>query len=296
MTKQPKHIEDDKVSFIDILLFLKTSVRNVITSSIVCLFIGAAYYFAMPKLYEVSATIQMATVAREAIEKPDVLLEKIKLPLFFSAPTLQACGSDGDLSSNKNFAEKLKPTLNQSAPHISFSAQARSTQEARGCLNAVISEIQKSQNELAKPLIEQKKQKIVQLSDQLKIAEGMDMSFPTTKYNNLTDTQVSARILAMTFSLARDTEIRNLRSTINALEVDLIPPNTQPLSFVEAIYAPEISNNKRPIFTLGLSLALGVFFGLLITGVLRLVTEIRRQMRDTEKKMPDNSPNPPSSK
>ncbi len=285
MTTHPQQI-DDEISLIDILLFLKASVRNVITSSIVCLLIGSAYYFAMPKMYEATATIQMAIVAGEAVETPAVLLEKIKLPLFFSATALQACGSDGDLSSHTKFADKLKPTLNKSAPLISLSAQARSTQEARICLDAVISEIQKSQNELAKPVIEQKKQKIAQLSNQLKLAEDMAKSFPTTKYNNsATEAQFSARTLVMSHSLVIATEISDLRSKINALENDLIPPRTQPPSLAAPIYAPEVSNNKRPMFTLGLSLALGVFLGLLITGALRLVQEIRRQMQEAKARL-----------
>ena len=283
MTTHPQKIEDDEISLIDILLFLKASVRNVITSSIVCLLIGSAYYFAMPKMYEATATIQMAIVAGEVVETPAVLLEKIKLPLFFSATALQACGSDGDLSSHTKFADKLKPAINKSAPLISLSAQARSTQEARACLGAVISEIQKSQNDLAKPVLEQKKQKLAQLSDQLKAAEEMAKSFPTTKANNnATDAQFSARTLVMSSNLGIATEMSDLRRKINNLEAELIPPQTQPPSLAAPMYAPEVSNNKRPVFTIGLSLALGVFLGLLITGLQRVVPEIRRQMREAE--------------
>jgi hypothetical protein len=36
------------------------------------------------------------------------------------------------------------------------------------------------------------------------------------------------------------------------------------------------------LFTLGFCLALGVFLGLLVTGVQRVVPEIRRQMREAE--------------
>jgi hypothetical protein len=286
MNTQSKQIEDDEISLIDILLFFKASGRNVLTSTIVCLLIGSAYYFATPKMYEATATIQMAIVAGESIETPAVLLEKIKLPLFFSATALQVCGLDGDISSHTKFADKLKPTLNKSAPLISLSAQARSTQEARICLDAVISEIQKSQNELAKPVIEQKKQTIAHLKDQLKLGEEMTKSFPTTKDNkSATDAQFSARTLVMSFSLASAKEISDLKSKINALETDLITPQTQASSLAVPIYAPEDSINKRPIFTLGLSLALGVFLGLLITGALRLVQEIRRQMQEAKARL-----------
>ena len=285
MTTQSQQIEDDEITLIDILLFLKASGRHVLISTIGCLLVGVAYYFSVPKMYEATATIQMAMVAGEVVETPAILLEKIKLPLFFSSAALQACGSDGDLSSHTKFADKLKPAINKSAPFISLSAQARSTQEAPACLDAVISEIQKSQNDLAKPVLEQKKQKLAQLSDQLKAAEEMAKSFPTTKAtNNAMDAQFSARTLVMPFNLANASEMSDLRKKINELEAELIAPQTQPLSLAAPMFAPEVSNNKRPVFTLGLSLALGVFLGLAVTGVQRVVPEIRRQMREAEAK------------
>jgi len=286
-TQSQQQVEDDEISLIDILLFLKASGRNVFISTIVCLLIGVANYFAVPKMYEATATIQMAMVAGEVVEMPATLLEKIKLPLFFSSAALQVCGSDGNLSSHSKFADKLNPAINKAAPLISLSVQARSTQEARACLDAVISEIQKSQNDLAKPVFEQKKQKLTHLSDLLKAAEEMAKSFPVTMANkNATDAQFSARALVTSANIANFSQISDLRRSINNMEAELMPPLTQPPSLVAPVYAPEVSNNKnkRPVFTLGLSLALGVFLGLLITGVQRVVPEIRRQMREAEAK------------
>lgn len=81
-TQSQQQVKDDEISLIDILLFLKASGRNVFISKIGCLLIGVVYYFAVPKMYEATATIQMATVAGEMVETPAILVEKIKLPLF----------------------------------------------------------------------------------------------------------------------------------------------------------------------------------------------------------------------
>jgi len=283
MATQSHKQKEDEISIIDILLFLKASGRNVLLSTVVCLTAGATYYFVVPKMYEATATITMAMVAGELVEPPAILLEKIKLPLFFSAATLQACGSDLEPSSQYKFADKLKPTLNKSVHFISFSAQAHSTQEARACLEAVIGEIQKSQNELAMPLIEQKKQKLAGLIDKLKFSEDMAKNFPIFKTgSNTSDPQLSSRTLVMFLALSNANEMSDLRKQINTLETDLIPPQSQPLSLAEPIYAPEVLIKKRPLFTLGLSLALGVLSGLLVTGVMRVVPEIWRQMREAE--------------
>jgi len=281
--QDPARAGDDEISLIDILIFLIASGGNIVKSTLVCLALGGAYYFSVPKMYEATATIAMSTVAGEPVEAPAVLLEKMKLPLYFAPATLRACGSDGQLNSQAKVVDKIKPTINKSAPWVSFATQAQSTQEAKACLSAVIAEVNSNQAEIAKPLIDQKKQKLSQLSDQLKLAEDMAKNFLTTKLNSVSsDTQFSARTLVMSSTLANATEMNDLRKEINNLESSLIPPQTQPPSLAAPIYAPEVSINKRPLFNLGLCLALGVFLGLLVSGVMRVAPEIRRQIREAE--------------
>jgi hypothetical protein len=279
----PTRAEDYEISLIDILIFLIASGKNIVKSTLVCLALGGAYYFSVPKMYEATATISMATVAGDTVEAPANLLEKMKLPLYFTPATMQACGSDGHLNSQAKIIDKIKPTLNKVASTISLATQAQSTQEAKACLSAVIAELNSNQAEIAKPLFDQKKQKLSQLSDQLKLAKDMAKNFPQTKSNSgSSETQFSVRALEMSSTLANATAMDDLRKEISNLESSLISPATQPLSLVAPLYAPEVSINKRPLFTLGLCLALGVFLGLLVTGVMRVVPEIRRQMREAK--------------
>ena len=263
MTTPSQPQEENEISLIDILLFLKASTRNVLLSTAACLLLGASYYFSVPNMYEATATIKVASVAGELVETPAVLLEKIKLPLFFSLATMQACGAEGDLGSQSKFAERLKPALNKSAPFISFALQARSTKEAQACLEAVINEIQKSQNEVAKPLIEQKKQKLALLRDQLKLAEDMAKTAPAVNATgNAPSSQFSSRMLEMTLNAESNFELSNLRKQINTIENELLPPQTLATSLAVPMYAPLVSVNKRPLFTFGISMAFGVFLGL----------------------------------
>ena len=275
--------EEDEISLIDILLFLQASFSNVVKSLVVCLLAGGANYFSVPKMYEASATIEMAKVAGVPVETPAVLLEKMKLPLYFSPATLQACGSDGGISSQAKFVDKIKPSVNKSAPMVSFVTQAPSTQEAKACLSAAIAEVSNNQDAISKPLLQQKKKKLQQLREQLKLTEEIVKTITLPKgSSNLSDAQFSARTLNMSFSAAKATEINDLQSQIVTLETALIAPQTNSVALASAVYAPEVSINKRPLFTLGFCLALGVFLGLLVTGVQRVVPEIRRQMREAE--------------
>ena len=100
--------------------------------------------------------------------------------------------------------------------------------------------------------------------------------------SNVSDAQFSARTLNMSFSTANATEINDLRSQISTRESALIAPQTHSLALASPVYTPEVSVNKRPLFTLGFCLALGVFLGVLVTGVQRVVPEIRRLMREAE--------------
>jgi hypothetical protein len=232
-------------------------------------------------MYEASATIEMATVAGVPVETPAVLLEKMKLPLYFSSATLQACGSDGGLSSQAKFVDKVKPSINKSVPMVSFVTQAPSTQEAKACLSAVIAEVTNNHDAIAKPLLLQKRQKLQQLSEQLKLTKEIGKTITTPKGNsNASQAQFSARTLSIFFGVANATEINDLRSQIGTLENALIAPQTHSVVLAGSVYAPEVSINKRPLFTLGFCLALGVFLGLLVTG--RVVPEILRQMREAE--------------
>lgn len=202
MTESTHAQEEAEIILIDILLFLKASTRNVLTSTATCLLLGALYYFSVPNMYEATATIQMATVGGELIETPAVLLEKIKSPQFFSPATLQACGAKGDLSSQSKFADTLNPTLNKLAPLITITSKTLSSNQSRECLDAVIGDIQKSQNELARPLIEQKKEELTHLRDLLKFAEDIVKSALAAKaIGNVTETQFSSRVLMMTIDL-----------------------------------------------------------------------------------------------
>ena len=144
---------NEEILLLDILHYIKASGRIVLLSTAVCISNIIVYYLSIPKMYEAIVTIQMG----EAVVTPTILMEKIKLPMMFSESTMRVCGSDGDNKSYNKLADKLKATLNRSAPYITFLLLSPSSQAARTCLEQVIIEVKKSQNEIIEPLIEHKK-------------------------------------------------------------------------------------------------------------------------------------------
>jgi hypothetical protein len=251
MTKKEEQLKDeDDETLIEVLLFLKASGGNIVKSILVCLLAGGAYFFSIPKIFEATATIEMAKVAGEPVETPAVLLEKIKLPLYFSPETLQACGSDGGLSSQAKFADKIKPSINKIAPMVTFVTQATSTQEAKACLNAVITEVSNNQDAIAQPMLMQTKQKIQLISEQLKLTEEIVKISLTSKGNSKTsESQFDANTLHMSFGTTYVAKISDFRSQISTLENAMIAPHTRPVHLASSVYAPEVFVNKRPFLT-----------------------------------------------
>jgi len=159
-TENIKDNVDDEIGFIEIVLFIQSSINSIVKSIVVCFVMGAIFYFYLPSSYEAKATLQMAQVANNSVETPTLLLEKIKLPLFFQSTVGKACGADGKFDSFLRIADKIKPEVNKVAPFISFTVKAKTTQEAQECLNAVVADIKLKQEELARPILETKKNEL----------------------------------------------------------------------------------------------------------------------------------------
>ena len=279
-TREPIQAEEDEISLIDILLFLKASFGNIVISSLVCLLAGGSYYFSQPKMYEATATIEMARVANELIETPVVLVEKIKLLQYFSQVTFQACGLVDDPITRAKFVDMIKPSINKSVPMVSFAIKAPSSQVAKACLTAVIAEISSNQYAIAKPLLEQKKQKIQQLRDHLKLSEEISKSLSSFCVNGASiDAQLNCNINQVLIGRLNRSDINDLRIKVTDLEFELVEPSTYPTFLASQAFSTNPSVDKGPLSILGLCLAMGVFLGLLATLMMRQAPKIWRQMR-----------------
>lgn len=263
---------EDEISLIDLLLFIKNSTSYIVKSVIACLVIGGVYYYFSPSIFEATANIQMAQVAGNSVESPVVLLEKIKLPLYFSQAVWQACDTHEDTKPSTKVAEKIKPVLNKSAPFIAFTVQGKTPNEAKECLNAVITDIQTKQAEIAKPILEQKKIQLQQLQEKLQLAEATSKIFSPTKLTeSFPDSQFASRALVLSTTIGNAREIKDLRNAISDLETSLAEPYTKPTHLPTPIYAPDFSTNKRPLLTIGVCLMLGIFLGLVIAGITKIL-------------------------
>ena len=254
---------DDEISLVDIVQFFIENYRVFIKFTLACGALGAAYAFFAPAQYEATMNIQMAMVANTPVESPAVLVEKMKLPLYFSENTWGKCDTDEDLTPSRTLTKRLNPVLNKQAPFIGFSFRADSPLESQHCLLAVLEDVQQKQSLLSAPIIEQKNAYLQTLKTKLAVAEQVSQFLSSHKQDfKFKDERFSANALILATSLNNGKEINDLRNQITELEISLSPPQTQATYLAAPIYASQQAVAPKKILVISLALLIGVFAAL----------------------------------
>ncbi len=170
LTEETMEHGEDEISLLDIIQFFIDNKLSIAISTFACGALGLGYGLIAPPKYEASMSIQMAMVANTPVEAPAVLLEKMKLPTYFSVVTLKACDLMEAANPGSDLSKQLKPLVNKNAPFITTSFRASSTDEAKTCLQAVLADIRSQQKILTEPIIEQKQSHLSNLKERLSTA------------------------------------------------------------------------------------------------------------------------------
>ena len=270
---------EDEISLLDIVRFFIDNASWIAASTLLGGLLGLGFGFWAPKQYEATMNIQMAMVVNTPVETPAVLLEKIKLPLYFSPIAWKACDTDGDQTPSRSLAKKLNPVLNKQAPLIGFSYRDVSPMAAQQCLEAVLADIREKQNLLAQPVIQQKKNLLETLKAKLLAAEQVTKYLETQKQSfQFKDERFSANALVLATSLSKENEVKDLRSAISELDISLSKPQTQETYLAAPIYGSQQAVFPNKGLSLVISLLLGFFLGLLSIGVRHVWRSTRKQL------------------
>jgi hypothetical protein len=84
-------ISEDEISLKDIIDFLVESWKTIVLGGVVGGLLGLGYGLIAPAKYQATANIQVAKVAGTDVEAPAVLIEKLKMPMYYSQKTYVAC-------------------------------------------------------------------------------------------------------------------------------------------------------------------------------------------------------------
>lgn len=261
-TNESVSTEDD-LSLLEIYDFFKENIKTIFLGGVVGGMIGVAVALLLPSKYQATAYIQVAKVANADVEAPNILLEKLKMSMYYSAKTFTECNVENTTEPGKAIANGLKPTLAKGAPIISVSYKDKNIDDAKKCLESVLNDIRTNQNEIAKPIFEQKKNQLSNLKQKLESAEQITKLLSSKKPNfDFSDSKFSASTLLLATTLSKENEVKDLRTQINDLEIALAEPQTKETYLTTPINAPNIRvEPKRSLIALG-SIIGGVFLAI----------------------------------
>ena len=230
---------EDEISLLEIVDFFRESWKQILVSGIVGGTLGVGYALISPSIYKATANIQVAKVAGSDVETPSILVEKLKMPMYYTQSTFTACNVMEREEPGDAIAKGLKPTLSKNAPIISITYKEKSTEDAKKCLEGVLNDIPTNQNILAKPILESRNNQLANLKQKLESAEKI-LKILSTKNTNFdfSDSKFSASSLLLATTLNKENEVKDLLTKISDLEIALAEPQTKEAFLTTPIYAP----------------------------------------------------------
>jgi capsular polysaccharide biosynthesis protein len=259
LIRQTASQDEEGIGLIDVFHFIQNGWRTIASTGAFGLLIGCAYAFLAPQKFQAELLMQGALVAGQPVEAAATLVEKLKQPTYYSQKTVALCIDNGPKPTGLELAKRLKATTVKNAPLVSITYKARTADSAKECLNAVLLDIQENQAELPKPLIKVREAQL-QLSKQ-HLEQSEKITHQLTHELNRSAANSSA--LLSSILLSKQNDLATLRKSIEAQEMELIPPQTQPASAATPIYASDTPvSPKRPVAILG-GLLGGVVLGIL---------------------------------
>ena len=254
---------EDEISLIEIINFFRESWKTIVLSGVVGGAIGVIVALFSPSIYQATAYFQVAKVANADVEAPNILLEKLKMSMYYSPKTFSECNVENTIEPGKVIANGLNPTLAKGAPIISISYKDKNIDDAKKCLESVLNDIRINQNEIAKPIFEQKKNQLLNLKQKLESAEQITKVLSSKKPNfDFSDSKFSASTLLLATTLSKENEVNDLRAQINDLEIALAEPQTKETYLTTPINAPNIRIDQKKSIKVLVSVFGGVFLAI----------------------------------
>ena len=163
-------IGDDEISLYDIYEFLRDGWKTLVGMSVLGVVAGLVLSFVLPVKFEASGSIEPARVAGEPVEEVDQLAEKMRSPTYYDRQTLEVCELLDKLNPAAQLAKDLSPSVGRQSAFVAVKFQSSSPDLAKQCLQAVIEDVKRNQEELARSSRESVRDQIRVATQQLERA------------------------------------------------------------------------------------------------------------------------------
>lgn len=176
MTEKPEY-DNDEISLLDIYEFFRDGWKTLIGFSVLGLLAGLVIAFVLPEKFQARALIEPASVGKKgkddtitsaAVEPVAVLAEKMKVPTYYSAATIQACQLNDVANPADALVKRLGPSVARNSTYVSLSYKTKSPALATACLESVLKDVVANQTLLAQPMVNNLKAELESAEDQLK--------------------------------------------------------------------------------------------------------------------------------
>jgi len=260
---------EDQISLKDIVDCIVESWKTIILTGFLGLVGSIAYLWVTPNQYQAIANFQVARVAGSDVESPALLLEKMKMPSYYSQNTYLACNVMETVDPGMTIANNLKPMLSKTAPIINIQYQASSYTDAINCLEAVVGDIRDSQKILSKPILTAKSIQLLALKQKLDASESFIKKLPSGNLNfDFSDSKFSSSYLLLAKIIMKEDKIKDLKVQISDMEISLADPQTKETFLTAPIYTTQQKQSPKR-FRILVGVTGGLFLGLLLMLVKR---------------------------
>lgn len=253
----------DEISLVDILLFLKGGYKIIFFAVVAGLSIATTYLLVAPKKYEAVAQIAMAQMGSSNngnlsplginIEEPALLIMRLSQPTSYPPLVLNACGLDGNFKLGASLVSSIKLSASKGAPNVvELRTFGASPEVAESCANSIFELIKVTQAQILAPYIDEAKIKL--LDDELRLAKAKDLVAKADK---------AGTAMGATYLSTRD-EIRYLLDEITALKNVVSSNQSRATRLIAPIYLENTPVAPKKVVSLALGFLVGLFVGLFV--------------------------------
>jgi len=278
---EQNYVADDEISLLDIYEFLKDGWATIAATTVLGGALGIGAAFVIPEKFLASATIQPARVLGEDVEQLSVLTEKMRSPTYYSPQTFTACDLADSANPAQTLATAINPNVARNSSFVSVSFKSTNINTSVACLNAVLEDVKINQNNIAQHQIVFAQSTLNNEKENLKLAEASVVALSNkTMSFDFKDAQFSASQLLLLATLqSKQSEITNLKNSIQKTEMALTEPQTKTASFTTPIYSPPHKVEPKRSLIAVISVLAGGFVGFMLLVFRRVIRQIKEQTK-----------------